>query len=602
MVHRVAVVDKDVCHSRKCGVECVRFCPVNRGGNECVFIGEDGKSVIREELCTGCGICVKKCPFEAITVVNLAEELKEEKVHQYGINSFRLYRLPTIKRGSIVGLVGRNGVGKTTAVNILAGSLKPNLGNYDDPPDWDDIIESFKGTELKAHFEKVASKTLRASVKPQAIYLIPRLWKDESRSLLKKYDERDVFDELVDALSLQESLDKPVRSLSGGELQRLAVAIAAARDADIYLFDEPSSYNDVYQRLAVAKVINSLANLNKAVVVVEHDLTILDYLSDHIHILYGESGAYGIVSNVQTARTGINFLLDGYLPTENVRFREKPVIFEVPSTITETVEAPILVSYTDLVKKYPGFRLEVSAGSLRQGEVLGILGANALGKTTFLKLIAGVEKQDEGELICNASVSYKPQYLSSDYDGDVKSFLEGISEAKLNQEPFESDVLKPLGIRRLFDKRVNELSGGELQKVAITSCLMRDAEVYALDEPSAFIDIEDRIALARAIQKFVKATGKAAFIVDHDVQLIDIVSDSLMIFTGKPACMGKVSPPLPKMKGMNIFLKDLGITYRRDPDSGRPRVNKPGSRLDRNQKAQGRYYYVQKEEADLAGR
>ena len=122
---------KTDCHSRKCNLECISFCPVNKTGSDCIVLGEEAKAVISEELCTGCGICVKKCPFEAITILNLATELGKEKVHQYGINTYRLYKLPVPKRNSVVGLVGRNGVGKSTALNILAGSLKPNLGKYD---------------------------------------------------------------------------------------------------------------------------------------------------------------------------------------------------------------------------------------------------------------------------------------------------------------------------------------------------------------------------------------------------------------------------------------------------------------------------------------
>jgi ATP-binding cassette subfamily E protein 1 len=592
MVHRVAALDKDNCQSKKCGLACVRFCPINKTGSKCIVLGEDIKAVINESLCTGCGICIKKCPFQAISIVNLAEELIEAKVHQYDLNSFRLYRLPTLRKGSIIGLVGRNGVGKTTAVNILSGSLKPNLGRYDSPPDWDGIIDFFKGTEFKMHFEKIASKALKVSVKPQAVYLIPRVWKGKAGSLLKRFDERGVTDTLVEDLNLSESLDKPLDELSGGEFQRLSVAVAAARDSDLYLFDEPSSYNDVFQRLAVANVIQKLAQMKRMILLVEHDLTLLDYLSDYVHILYGQAGAYGIISGVQSSRTGINILLDGYLPAENVRFREKPVTFDIRAPIGETVNLPVIVEYSEIEKTYPNFKLKVTSGCLKRGEVLGILGANALGKTTFLKMVAGVEEPDIGKVQRHATVAYKPQYLSSDYEGCVKNLLEGVSADGMDDENFQNQVSGPLNLRRLLDKDVRELSGGELQKVAIVACLMQNAEIYAFDEPSAFIDVEDRIVLAEAIQKFVKFKEKSALIVDHDIQLIDIVSDSLIIFTGKPALRGEVSSPMPKNEGMNAFLKDLGITYRRDVESGRPRVNKPKSKIDRSQKNEGRYYYV----------
>src|SRR3990172_2059581 len=181
MVHRVAVLDRDSCVSKKCALECITFCPVNKTGSDCIVVGEDAKAIISETLCTGCGICIKKCPFEAITILNLAEELAEDKIHQYGVNTFRLYRLPIPRAGGVTGLVGANGVGKTTALNILSGNLRPNLGRYDDPPDWDEIIDVFQGTELKTHLQSLASGTFRVSVKPQAVYLIQKAWRGKGR-------------------------------------------------------------------------------------------------------------------------------------------------------------------------------------------------------------------------------------------------------------------------------------------------------------------------------------------------------------------------------------------------------------------------------------
>ncbi|MFQ6134939.1 MAG: ribosome biogenesis/translation initiation ATPase RLI [Nitrososphaerales archaeon] len=594
MAHRVAVLDREDCLSRKCGLECINFCPVNKMESECIVLGEDKKALIDEELCTGCGICVKKCPFDAITIVNLAEELKKDKIHQYGANGFRLYRLPTLKKGAVVGLVGQNGIGKTTALNILSGSLTPNLGDIGAEPSWEKVTDYYHGSELKEHFERMADGEIKVSMKPQAVYLIPRVWKGSAKSLLKEVDERGVGDELLEKLSLEEGTDRDADELSGGELQRLAVAVAASKDADIYFFDEPSSYNDVFQRMAVSKVIQSVADMGRYVLLVEHDLTFLDYLSDYTQIFYGEAGAYGIVSKVQSSRTGVNLLLDGYLPSENVRFREKPVTFDIYSPVDEDTGRIRLAEYTDLVKSYPNFELEVESGALRKGEVIGVLGGNALGKTTFMKMVAGIEKPNDGEISTEAKVSYKPQYLSSDYDGIVEMLLDETSRGAYEEGAVQSTLITPLGVRRLYEKMVKDLSGGELQKVAVVSCLLRDAEIYALDEPSAFIDIEDRIVLAHALNRFVKSQGKSALIVDHDIQLVDIVSDSLMIFRGEPGVRGAASKPVRKEEGMNIFLQDLGVTYRRDIDTGRPRVNKPGSKLDRRQKDAKTYYYLSK--------
>jgi ATP-binding cassette, sub-family E, member 1 len=592
--HRVAVLDEELCQPKKCGLECIVYCPVNKTGGACIVQRpEDNKALISEDLCTGCGICIKKCPFDAIVIVNLAKELSEDKVHQYGINSFRFYRLPTPKKGAVVGLVGRNGMGKSTIVNVLSGSMKPNLGKYDQQEvSWGEVLKYYQGTELKSHFEKIASGNMRASIKPQLVYLIPKAFKGTTKELLKKYDERKVADKLIQQLGLQNILDRDIAQLSGGELQRLAVAVAAAKDAEYYFFDEPSSYNDVYQRLAVAKVIRELAEQGKSVMVVEHDMTLLDYLSDYVHLIYGEPGAYGIVSGMQSTKVGINNFLEGFLPAENVRFRDKAFKFDITSSNDDVILDIPAASYSDLTKSFPSFNLKVAAGKVRKGEIVGIVGANALGKTTFMRMLAGIDKPDSGKIDVGAKISYKPQYLNQDYEGDVRSLMYAAYQNPIEGSSVEEQIIIPMGVKKLYDKSVKNLSGGELQKVAVVASLLRQADIYALDEPSAFLDAEDRIAVAKFLQRFVRAQDKSAIIIDHDMQLIDLVADTLVIFEGRPALEGSATAPIRKEEGMNRFLKALSITYRRDETTGRPRVNKEGGRLDREQKQSGNYYYV----------
>ena len=593
MTHRVAVLDKELCQPKKCGLECIKYCPVNKSGADCIILNEEiKKAQIDEDICNGCGICVKVCPFDAITIINLASELATDKVHQYGINSFRLYKLPTPRKGEVVGLLGRNGMGKSTVVNILSGKLKLNLGNYNEPPDWDDILKYYSGTELKSHFEKIKDNQIKASIKPQQVYNVAKAFDGTTKELLEKYDERGVSRDLVKELGLQNSLENNLKELSGGELQRLAVAVATSKEADFYFFDEPSSYNDVFQRTNVARVIHSLTKIGKSVMVVEHDLTLLDYLSDYVDVLYGESAAYGIVSNILSTKVGINTFLDGYLANENVRFRDKKFTFDASSSTTEQFQqGEEIISYPLLEKKFPSFSVSIESGKVRKGEVLGIMGANALGKTTMMKMIAGVEKPDSGEIDKKVKIAYKPQYLTSDVDVEVISVLDKANEIPIMGSIEEEQIVEPLKIKKLYNKSVKNLSGGELQKVAVVSCLLQKADVYALDEPSAFMDVEDRIAIAKFIQKFVRSYGKSAIIIDHDLLLMDLISDSMVIFEGTSGVEGHATSPLSKTEAMNQFLKSLEITFRRDEKTLRPRVNKDASRLDKQQKDSGNYYY-----------
>lgn len=565
---------------------------------------EKGKPVIVESLCVGCGICVKKCPFNALSIVNLPDELERECSHRFGVNAFKLFRLPIPTPGVVLGLIGKNGVGKTTAIKILAGETKLNLGRFDQPPNWEEIIQHYRGSILQEYFLRLSQGKLRVVHKPQYVDKIPRVVKGRVGELIERVDERDMAKKLAKKLELEGVWNRRLEVLSGGELQRVAVAATLCREADVYLFDEPSSYLDVKQRLETAKAIRTLIQDEKTVILAEHDLAVIDYLSDQICIFYGEPGVYGIVSHVHGVRVGINIYLQGYIPDENVRFRKEPITFhEKPPVISSGVGEPLL-KWTTLEKKYEGFRLTAEPGEANTGEVIGILGANGIGKTTFIKLLAGIEKPDKGETMggFDLTVSYKPQYISAEYSGTVQELLRVIAKKDFASSWYKSEILRPLNLDKLMERDLTELSGGELQRVAIAACLSRKAELYLLDEPSAYLDVEERLATAKAIKRIVESRNATAFVVEHDVVAQDFIADRIMVFTGEPGKHGTANPPTSLREGMNRFLKEMEVTFRRDPTTKRPRVNKEGSRLDRYQKEIGEYYYVKalpKEEEQL---
>jgi len=587
---RIAVVDRDRCNPRKCGLECIKYCPEVRMGVEETIRLEDGLLVIDEELCTGCGICVKKCPFSAISVVNLPAPVEGEEVHRYGVNGFTLFRLPIVRPGKIVGLVGPNGVGKTTSISILSGRIKPNLGRVDDEPDWDEVIRHFRGSELQDYLKRLADGQIRVVNKPERIDKIPQVVKGRVIEVLEKVDERGVLNEAMDLLGLDKLKDRRVEELSGGELQRLALAAAYVRDADVYVLDEPTNYLDVYQRMRAARLIRRLQEDGKSVMLVEHDLAVLDYLSDYVHILYGEPGVYGVVSHPHSTREGINIFLDGYLPDDNVRFRDEPISFLPRVGSPEISENPVVV-YTSLEKRLNGFHLHVEEGEVYAGEVVVAVGPNGIGKTTFVRILAGELSPDQGTVMTEGiKVSYKPQHVKPTYEGTVESLLRKVAGSSYSSPYFRAEVIKRLGIERLLDRYLDELSGGELQKVAIAACLGREADIYLIDEPSAFLDVEARFAAAKAIRRRIQGENKAVIVVEHDLLTIEAVADRIMVFSGQPGVEGHASRPMDPREGLNEFLKDVDVTFRRDPDTGRPRVNKPGSKMDQLARARGRYY------------
>jgi len=585
------VLDADKCKPKRCNRLCYRFCPMVRSHKEAIRF-EDDKPVIVEPLCSGCGICIKKCPFNAISIVNLPDELEKECSHRFGQNTFKLYRLPTPSPGIVLGLLGQNGIGKTTTLKILSGEVMLNLGNYENHPDWDEIIRHFRGSMLQDYFQRMSEGKLKISYKPQHVDKISKVVSGKIGELLEKVDERGELKKIAEQLELKQLWNRPIEVLSGGELQRVAVAAAICREADVYLFDEPSSYLDVKQRLEVARSIRSLKKDEKTVIVAEHDLAIIDYLSDRICIFYGGPGVYGIVSHVHGVRTGINIYLQGYIPDENVRFRKEAIIFhEKPPTVSFVV-GETLLKWEQTEKTYKGFKLVAHPGEIKKGEIVGILGPNGIGKTTFVKILAGIEKADNGKKFGELEVSYKPQYISAEYEGTVQELLRSVAKEIFTSSWYKTEILQPLRINMLFDRNMAELSGGELQKVAIAACLSRKAELYLLDEPSAYLDVEERLNMARAIRRIVETHNVTAFVVEHDVVAQDFIADRLMVFTGEPGVKGIANPPISLRDGMNMFLKEMKVTFRRDPVTKRPRVNKDGSKLDKFQKEIGEYYYV----------
>ena len=587
---RIAVLLRDRCQPKRCSMECIKYCPKVRTGDETIVLGEDGKPVISEELCPGCGICVHKCPFDSIRIIGLPEELDTDLVHQYDKNGFRLFRLPWPKEGKVVGLLGPNAIGKTTVINILSGNLIPNLGKYDLEPDWEPVLEHFAGTELHEHLKKIADSSIKTSLKPQYVDKLPKLYNENVSELLKKMDELGHFDKVINLMDLEGCLYRKTTELSGGELQRVTIAAAMLKDADIYFFDEPSSYLDIHQRLSVAKSIRELSKV-KQVVVIEHDLAVLDFLGDEVYLMYGSEGAYGIIAQPRAVRSAINTYLSGYMREENIRFRETEIRFETHAPRTGWKTAT-LIRFGKLKKMLDGFVLETKPGKLSMGEVVGVVGRNSTGKTTFVRMLAGIIEPTEGELESNVKVSYKPQYLRPDFEGTVRElFITKVGKA-FESGFFTSEISHPLNLKPLMDNHVESLSGGELQRVAIALSLTQEADIYLIDEPSAYLDSSQRMVAARTIRRVMEKSGKSAMIVDHDVYFIDLVSDSLMVFGGEPSLHGIGEGPFDLREGMNRFLKNVDITFRRDPDSKRPRINKLDSVLDRQQKAQGEYYYI----------
>ena len=586
---RIAILLEDRCHPKECQWECQAYCPPVRMGQECIVEGPLGRPIISESLCIGCGICVHKCPFDAIKILNTPEADESEIVHRYGYNGFRLYRLPVPPARGITGLLGPNGTGKSTALRLLAGVDVPNLGDFATPGTWPRVLEHYRGTALRAHFDRVAKGELRSVVKPQ---YVDRLAEEPLRVGEYVGGAGGSSARALEDVGLSHRADRSLRELSGGELQLAAIARTLATDADLYLIDEPSSYLDIVHRLRIARVLRRLGE-TKSVLVVEHDLALLDYLADEAHLLYGEAAAFGVISHPIPMRSAINTYLTGYLRDENVRFRTESVRF-VAHPPKPPMRQHALVTFTELEKSFPRFHLAVGAGTLAKGETVGIVGPNATGKTTFVRMLAGVETPTKGTAPPGVTVSYKPQYLRANQPASLRDRAGALAgDPTFDAKLFERDLVPGLHLESILDVALPDLSGGELQRAAVALALARPATLYLLDEPSAYLDADERMSMARLIRRQVERQAVSALVVDHDVYFLDLACDELMVFRpeGEDGARGRGDGPFPMREGMNRLLRTVDITFRRDAETLRPRINREGSVLDREQRSKGEYYY-----------
>ncbi len=646
---RIAIIDSDKCKPEKCAKECIKYCPPQKSGKHVIDIEDimtniptqsnksdmvrskisnldrltDKKKIakIAESLCIGCNQCVRVCPFEAIKIINLPEENPADIIHRYNPNGFRLYKLPILKPNTIIGIVGPNGVGKTTLIDILSNHIRPNFEQFNKNYTDKEIITKFRGTVLQDYLKDLYGNKLKFSIKEQKIKQgLPKNQMSVKEFLKLKLIDIDNLNPIPESyfsLGIDKIIGSNLTTLSGGELQRLLCWITAITPASVYIFDEPSNFLDVKQRLEISRLIRSIDGVGKYIIVIEHDLSMLDYISDELYIVYGQAGAYGIISKPLTTLEGINMYLSGYITTQNIRFRDeefnlKPAsdivqnkIDLLEDIITDNKEIKEIkeikanhFEYPSHEINFPNYQLKIPSGSITLSNSIGvILGENGTGKTTFINWLASS---------LGLSVSLKEQSTNIkkfvDKNGIYPTVLELLHhKIKSNyfNPTFQTDVIKQLEIEPLQSRKLDELSGGELQRVFIVLCLGTPADIYLLDEPSANLDIEKRLKVTKVIKRFIINYNKSAFIIEHDIMMSvafaqEFGSKILLVKQdsweqGIKKC--SVSAPLDFTQGINGFLKLMGITMRISGHN-RPRINKYNSQLDQEQKKNERYYGI----------
>lgn len=546
---RLAIVDGKLCNPLQCQLECVKNCPINKMRKECASVSEDDAEGTRtaridEDLCTGCGICVKKCPFHAIDVINLVAPVEDKLVYSYGDNAFKLYGLALPRKG-IIAVIGENGCGKSTNVKLLASELKP---------------QELPTVEIKDYYK--SEKSL--SVKPQE--LNARGLETRVSEALEGNDEAGRLADLKRVFDLDKVWDRKLCELSGGELQKAVLTSALCKEDDVYVLDEPFAFLDYVYRIRLVDYLKREFS-EKSVLVVDHDISLLSYLCEQAYLLYGRSGAYGIASQSYATDRGINMFLDGFIAPENVRFRKEAVKYK--SYQKEEAHETAFVIPPASLKRGP-FTLEAKEEiRLKKGEVVGVAGPNGIGKSTYCNDIHE----------SHSNTSMKPQILERGTDLTA-AYLE-------KKNPFDESYMRQMNLQRLEYYPVASLSGGELQKLQVFRCLTpMDKDLFILDEPTNMMDINGRIVLSKLLREKA-STGCAVLVVDHDLEFLLNTVDRLIVMDGEPAKHGFVKGVFDKGRGVRLLLEKFDLSYRRDKETQRLKLNKRGSVKDRELKGSG---------------
>ncbi|XP_013637391.1 PREDICTED: ABC transporter E family member 2-like isoform X2 [Brassica oleracea var. oleracea] len=503
---------------------------------------------------------IEQMTLEARQFTNVANDVPLDiPTHRYGPGSFDIHGLPNLYLGTVVGLLGGKSTGKTTCLKILAGQLKPNLGRFEDPPEWDEIIDHFDTEHIRTYLTRLQTNTLNVALKSQDLTVYRSSLTVRTSLEESKGTGFDSMEELIEDLDMTSMLDTCVTDLSDAELQRFAIASTIVQMADVYLFDEPTIFLDARQKYQVARVILSVVKPDRYVCITDNDMSVLDLVCDHI-LYTGEETTSGEVH------------LDHY-----------PLTLE---EISEEIVTPPTYRYPEtVVKGFGTFSLHVMGGDLRSSEITVVLGNMHTGKTLFLEWL--------NRISVGQDFSHKDQKMikCENRHDTVATHLYRLIRFSSLDRVFQELVLKPLGIVKILDKRIKEVSQSTLQKIAIATCLGQEgARVFLLDEPSIHLDARERVIAAQTIKRFIAYSRKAALVVEQDFMMATYLADRVIVVQGEPGVQSTVNSPVLMSNGVNQYLSDLNITCRTNRFTSLARMNKPRSVEDEEQKTGGHFF------------
>ena len=432
-----------------------------------------------------------------------------------------------INQGEVILLCGKSGSGKTTITKLINGLiphfLEGNLlGNI--------FINGINTKQMKIYEISEKVGTIFQNPKTQFFNL------DSDSELtfgLENLGEnpdkikRQVF-KVVRDLGIERLKNRNVFMMSGGEKQLLAIASIYATNPDVYVFDEPSANIDEYGIERIREMLINLKAQGKTIIISEHRLYYLMDLIDRV--IYLQDGKikyvfsnveFSSISNESRKKLGLRTFVS-----------KKNDDFANPVTFCKSDD--FVVSNLEYENKKQKILDKINISG-NKGDIIAITGKNGEGKTTLMRILCGLLKENEGKISFKGSpIKYKKrrelcymvmqdvihQFFSESVRDEFSLFDSKIDEKQID------NILEKLDLKKLDNRHPMCLSGGQMQRLSVALGMLIDREIIILDEPTSGLDYTNMLEISKVIKEF--SNNKIIFIVTHDNELIDSTCNKLL--------------------------------------------------------------------------
>lgn len=474
----------------------------------------------------------------------------------------------SVKKGGFIVICGASGCGKSTLLRQLKTVLAPH-GIRSGEIFFDGV--PLDELDLRRQAEEIGF----VSQSPDNQIVTDKVWHELAFGLeslgVDTESIRSRVAEMASFFGIQNWFHKKTTELSGGQKQLLNLASVMVMQPSVIILDEPTSQLDPIAAsdfLAVLSKINH--ELGVTVILTEHrleealpiatDTVVMDkgkiICSGTVQEVGGRLREYGhsmflampaamrIWSAIEndekcpvTVRDGSDFLS---------RFAEKNAFYDIPEEVISYDAGNVVLEASDVWFRYERDGIDIVKGldiKLHKGEFLAVLGGNGTGKTTSLKVIAGLQKHYRGEIKHNGKIGFLPQNPQSLFVKKIvyEDLREVFRDVKISESDKKKMILQTAGICRienLIDRHPYDLSGGEQQRTALAKILLCDPDILLLDEPTKGIDAEFKEILAEILNDLL-SSGKSVLMVSHDIEFCAEYSDRCaMFFDGEITSQG----------------------------------------------------------------